>query len=203
MRQRQGGASLQAALQSAQQTKKPGGERTLADTLSSILYAAYLGDPDGPALAAGNVALRHELGAGGVLGPRYPWRLPTEGHSSKGWRVSGSLLGLDVALARLSLRRLDSMVMPPEPRMVSSERQTASLTVALLNPLAVSDAARDEIAAALARGRARLDALQRERSRRRRGRTRRGPERVAPRRRSAGRWPTTARTGARSCRPSN
>ena len=54
VRQRQGGASLQAALQVTQQTKKPGGERTLADTLSSILYAAYLGDPDGPALAAGN-----------------------------------------------------------------------------------------------------------------------------------------------------
>ena len=95
-----------------------------------------------------------------MVGPRYPWRLPTEGHSGKGWRVSGSLLGLDAALARLSLRRLDSMVMPPEPRMVSSERQTAALTVALQNPLALSDATRDEIAAALARGRARLDALQ-------------------------------------------
>ena len=160
VRERQGGASLQAALQSAQQTKKPGGERVLADALTSILYAAYLGAPDGPALAAGNVALQHDLGAGGVLGPRYPWRLPTEGHSGKGWRVSGSLLGLDAALARLSLRRLDSMVMPPEPRMVSSERQTAALTVVLQSPIALSDAARDEIAAALARGRARLETLQ-------------------------------------------
>ena len=44
--------------------------------------------------------------------------------------------------------------------MVSSERQTAALTVALQNPLTLSDATRDEIAAALARGRARLDALQ-------------------------------------------
>ncbi len=33
------------------------------------------------------------------------------------------------------------------------------MTVSLLNPLALTDAARDEIAAALARGRARLDAL--------------------------------------------
>ena len=47
--------------------------------------------------------------------------------------------------------------------MVSSERQTASLTVSLLNPSALSDAARDEIAAALARGRARLEALDAER----------------------------------------
>jgi len=159
VRARQGGATLQAALQSAQQVQKPGGDRVLANTLTSILYAAYLGDPQGPALAAGNVALRHDIVATGVLGPRGAWRLPAEGHSGKGWRVSGSLLGLDVALARMSLRRLDSNVMPPEPRMVSSERQTAALTVSLLNPLALSDAARDEIAAALARGRARLDAL--------------------------------------------
>ena len=160
VRQRQGGASLRAALESAQLNQKTGGgDRVLADTLTSILYAASLGDPQGPALAGGNVALRHELGATGVLGPRGAWRLPSEGHSGKGWRVTGSLLGLDVALSRLSLRRLDASLMPPEPRLVSSERQTASLTVSLLNPLALSDAARDEIAAALARGRARLDAL--------------------------------------------
>jgi hypothetical protein len=159
VRQRQGGVSLRTALERAQQTQKAGGDRVLADTLTSILYAASLGDPEGPALAGGNVALRHELGASGVMGPRGAWRLPTEGHSGKGWRVTGSLLGLDVALARLSLRRLDASLMPPEPRLVSSERQTASLTVSLLNPLALSDAGRDEIAAALARGRARLDAL--------------------------------------------
>jgi hypothetical protein len=93
------------------------------------------------------------------MGPRTAWRLPTEGHSGKGWRVSGSLLGLDVALARLSLRRLDAGTMPPEPRLVSAERQTASVSVALINPLAMTDAGRDEIAAALARGRARVDAL--------------------------------------------
>lgn len=159
VRQRQGGATLGAALKSAQ-TQKAGGDRILTDTLTSILYAAYLGDPQGPALAAGNVALRHELGTSGVMAQRMPWRLPTEGHSDKGWRVSGSLLGLDVGLARLSLRRLDSMVMPPEPRLVSSERQTAAVTVSLQNPLHLSDEGRDEIAAALARGLARLEALE-------------------------------------------
>ena len=40
VRQRQGGTSLQTALQSARQTKGPGGDRALADTLTSILYAA-------------------------------------------------------------------------------------------------------------------------------------------------------------------
>ncbi len=160
IRQRQGGASLLAALQAAQQPQKNGnGDKVFNDTLTSILYAAYLGDPQGPAMSAGNVALRHELGASGLAVMRSAWRLPTESHTAKGWRVTGSLLGLDIGLARLSLRRLDSTTMPPEPHMVIAERQTASTTVALLNPVAMSDAARDEIAAALARGRARLEAL--------------------------------------------
>jgi hypothetical protein len=159
IRQRQGGLSLTAALEQAQKTPGERSEPVLAETLTSILYAAHLGDPEGPALATGNIALRHELGHVGTAGTRGAWKLPSEGHGAGGWRVTGSLLGLDVALARMSLRRLDSSVMPPEPKLVSAERQTAALTVALSNPAALSDAARDEIAAALGRGRARLAAL--------------------------------------------
>jgi hypothetical protein len=159
VRRRQGGVALGAALQAALSPQKSGGERVLADTLTSILYAAYLGDPQGPAVVGGNVAARHELGTVVAIGPRLAWRLPTEGHTSKGWKVTGSLLGLDVALARLSLRRLDWTEMPPEPQMVSAERQNMALTVALMNARLLTDAGRDEIAAALARGRARLDAL--------------------------------------------
>jgi hypothetical protein len=158
LRERQGGASLSAALEQAEKGTDRG-DRTLAETLASILYAAYLGDPNGPAVSAGNLALRHDLGMVAGLGGRMAWRLPTEGHTAKGWRVTGSLLGLDVALARLALRRLDASVMPPEPRMVSAERHTASLTVVLFNPNLLSDASRDEIAAALSRGRARVAAL--------------------------------------------
>jgi len=159
VRQRQGGVTLGPALQGVLSPQKVGGDRVLADTLTSILYAAYLGDPQGPAVIGGNVALRHEIGTVVAIGPRMAWRLPTEGHTSKGWKVTGSLLGLDLGLARLSLRRLDSTVMPPEPQLVSAERQTVSTSVALLNPGTLTDATRDEIAAALARGRARLDAL--------------------------------------------
>jgi hypothetical protein len=161
VRERQGGTTLSQALERFDSKEAKGAvdrESVLADTLSSILYAAYLGDPEGPALGGGNIALRHELGSAGA-GSRSAWRLPTEGHSGRGWRVSGSLLGLDVALARMALRRLDFNVMPPEPKLVSAERQTAALSVALLNAASLRDADRDEIAAALARGRARLAAL--------------------------------------------
>ena len=163
VRERQGGPSLSEAM--AATRKATGGknversESLLADTLVSIAYAAYLGDPDGPAVLSGNIALRHELGSFGLSAARSAWRLPTEGHAGKGWHLTGSLLGLDVGLARMALRRLDSNVMPPEPRIVSAERQTAALTVALLNTSRPRDTARDEIASALGRGRARLAAL--------------------------------------------
>ena len=80
VRERQGGLSLDAALAaaadgSADAVRRAGARprasnnqhtgteagKALADTLASILYAAYLGDPDGPAVTSGNAALRHDL----------------------------------------------------------------------------------------------------------------------------------------------
>jgi hypothetical protein len=164
VRSRQGGLPLSQALEALEKHKGDAGERGLANTLTSMVYAACLGDPEGPALSAGNIALQHDLGSESPLGTRAAWQVPTDSHSSKGWKVAGSLLGLDVPLARMWLRRMDAMSMPPEPRMVSAERQITALTVALLNASALTDAARDEIAAALARGRARVEALNGDRA---------------------------------------
>ena len=163
-RKRQGGLALDAALAEIEKTKNDKGELALANALTSILYAGSLGDPDGPALSIENIATRHDLESSNGFGPRAAWRLPSEGHTQKGWRINGSLLGLDTALARMALRRLDATAMPLEPRLVSAERQTAALSVMLLNPLTLTDATRDEIAAALGRGRARLNALSADRS---------------------------------------
>jgi hypothetical protein len=134
---------------------------SLAGTLASILYASSLGDPEGGALVGGNVALRHDFGVSpGLARTTLAWRLPREEFgTAQGWRLSGSLLGLDLALARLAIRRMDSGDMPREPRLTANERQTMFLTAAWMRPGAMSDAARDELAAALGRGRARIDAL--------------------------------------------
>jgi hypothetical protein len=134
-------------------------DRLLADTLASVVYAAYLGDPDGPAMSGGNVAARHDLGLTADLPgrPAAVWQIAVEEFGGRaGWRLKGSLLGLDAALSRLALRRLDDGTMPVEPRLSRSDREAASETVAMLNGRAMTDAARNEIAAALARGRARL-----------------------------------------------
>ena len=63
------------------------------------------------------MSARHDLGMSDPLGLSTTWRLPREEHSRGVWRVSGSLLGLDVALARLALRRIDDGEMPRAPRL--------------------------------------------------------------------------------------
>ncbi len=171
VRREQGGAPLDAALDAVIAAETDGAAdraaaaaglaagQALGDTLASILYAAHLGDPSGAGVISGNVALRHDLGLE-VATSGMPWRLPAEDFSGRaGWRVRGSLLGLDAALGRLALRRIDPTAMPAEPKMAAHPRIALSVTAALLNPFAMTDRARDEIAATLGRGRARVASL--------------------------------------------
>jgi hypothetical protein len=134
----------------------------LADTLTSIVYAVYLGAPDSPALSGGNVAFRHDLGF--TQKRSVPWQVPPGWSwpgedSAGGWRVLGSLLGLDVGLSRLALRWLSADAMPPMPLLNANERRTLAESVALLSQHDFSDADRDRIAAALELGRARIASL--------------------------------------------
>lgn len=167
VRERQGGTSLDDALAAAlspstshEKTQKTA-PHPLGDVLASLVYAGPIGDPDGSPLSAGDAALRHDLADGPPKRRKYAgWQLPTEEFGAPGgWRLQGSLLGLEVPLAGLALRRLDNGTMPPGPRLTSSERHAAALTVVLMSPNAMNDAARDEITAAIGRGRARVDAL--------------------------------------------
>ena len=164
VRERQGGLTLDAALSAAgapTAADRSGrsardSDQGLAETLTSIVYAMYLGDPDGAAVTSGSVALRHDFGlpAGTARGVGDAWRIPIERFDNRTpWRVRGSLLGLEAALSRLTLRRTDRTDMPREPTIGSQDRQTIMLTAALMHPFALSDQSRDAIAAAITRGR--------------------------------------------------
>jgi hypothetical protein len=157
---------LDAAAAAAPEMRLPL-EQALAESVVSIVYAVHLGEPDGAAASAGDVARRHDfhLPDGSAVAGSEPWRLPREepGHRS-GWRVVGSLLGLDIALGRLALRRLDLTDMPGEPTMSTSERASATLTAVLFGPIHVSDDTAAEIAAAIKRGRTRVAALRADRA---------------------------------------
>ena len=175
VRDRQAGPTLDGSLAPAAKPSADRSARTpdessqgLAETLTSIVYAIDLGDPEGAAVTSGNVALRHDFGlpTGAARGSGDAWQVPIERFDSRtAWRVRGSLLGLEAALSRLRLRRIDRTDMPGEPTLGSQDRQTIMLTAALLDPFAMSDRSRDAIAGAIARGRRIVEALAADRSR--------------------------------------
>ena len=75
------------------------------------------------------------------------------------WHVDGSLLGLDVGLAKLGLRRLGMTIMLDPPTLASNERDTFVASAALTNAFALTDAGRDAIADAIEAGRRRVKTL--------------------------------------------
>lgn len=134
----------------------------IADALLTLIYAPALGDPEGPALLGGDVAQRHNFGLVGPAGMRrdfVAWSLPREqvGDGSP-WHVEGSILGLDIALARLALRRIADNEMPVAPTINLNDQLTFARTVMALNPRLLRDADRDRIVASIARGRERVKA---------------------------------------------
>ncbi len=140
----------------------PVADAIAGEALLSLAYAVDLGDPDGTVLLAGNAARRHDFGLGlndADARARFSWAPPKQDVSpGSPWHVTGSALGLDVALASLALRRVDMGRISAAPTLTSNERQTFAVSVALMSPAELTDADRDAIAAAIARGRARLAA---------------------------------------------
>lgn len=132
----------------------------LACVLSSLVYAPHLGARNSPALLGGDPSARHDFGLAETrpdIRALTPWSLPADARDqASGWRVTGSLLGLDLALGRLALRRLPSEEMPQAPRVTDVERRAFTEPLVLLSPFDQSEEARDKLVAALARGRARL-----------------------------------------------
>jgi len=131
-----------------------------ASVMSAIAYAPHLGEPDSLELLAGDPAERHSFGFEERI-PEIravnPWRMPQRiVGMSGGWRLTGSMLGLDVGLARLAVRRLETDGLPPPPTGNDIDRSALAAAVVLSNPFDVSDAGRDELATAVRRGRARV-----------------------------------------------
>lgn len=158
VRARQGGESLAEALRACPSTA-PGGDEDrcgagLGRALLSIVYAAHLGDPEGPALAGADPSVRHDFGSA-------PWALPEEGAGpGTPWHVRGSLLGLERPLARLSLHRLAGDDLPEGPPVLDGEhRRRLAAPAALANPRELADADRDALAVAIEAGRRRVASI--------------------------------------------
>ena len=139
-----------------------GDAQRIADALLVLIYTPALGDPEGPALLGGDIPSRHGFGLDGAAGLRreqLAWALPREqvGDGSP-WHLEGALLGLDIALARLALRRIADNEMPVAPSINLNDQLTLARTVVAMNPHEFRDDDRDQLVAAIARGRARVAA---------------------------------------------
>jgi hypothetical protein len=135
-------------------------DEMLAYSLLSFAYAVEVGDPDGAVLLAGDVSHRHDFGFAlkdADLRLRTAWAIPRqEVVPSVPWHVTGSLLGLDIALAPLALRRMSADGVLEAPKLTANEREAFALSVSLMNPFALRDADRDAIADAIEMGRRRV-----------------------------------------------
>ncbi|MGE3491129.1 MAG: hypothetical protein AB7N29_14070 [Vicinamibacterales bacterium] len=161
-------ADHQRILEVREQLESPGldaalasGEpQQIADALLAIVYAPALGDPAGPALLGADIITRHDFGLDAPAAIRragMAWGLPRE-HVGDGvpWRIQGALLGLELGLARLSLRRLADNEMPVEPTLNLNDQLTIARSIHALNARELTDAHRDRIVEAIARGRRRV-----------------------------------------------
>lgn len=132
--------------------------KALADALTALVYAVALGQADGAVMLGRDVATRHDFGlrSSSLMRRLVPWSPPEERQGSGAWHVSGALVGLDAALARLALRRVADQQMPQAPTMTLNDFATLTRTIVNLVPHDLLDADRDAIAAAIGRGRQRV-----------------------------------------------
>jgi hypothetical protein len=138
-------------------------DEALGEALLSLAYALDLGDPDGTPMLARNVAVRHDFGFGrrdAAIRARTIWSIPRQDFlPGVPWHVTGSVLGLDIALGTLSLRRINLDRLGDAPRLPSNEREAFAISVAMLNPRLMRDRDRTAITEAISRGRRRVAGL--------------------------------------------
>ena len=133
----------------------------LARGLLEVSYAIALGQPDGAAISAPDAASRHEFGFDlpgfGRLGA---WKRPGAGSDRvRDWHVTGSILGLDVALAASSLARLSTRPPATRPTLNDEDRRVLTETVVLMNPADLEPDDHRTLVAALKSGRERAARL--------------------------------------------
>ena len=132
----------------------------LARGLTQLVYATALGRPERAEFSAEEAAAHHDFGArlNGVRNALGPWEHPVlSSGPGRESRVTGSLLGLDVALAPFSLVRLSSRLPPGKPTLNENDRRALIESVVLVREL--GDADRDRIVDAIRKGRDRLAAV--------------------------------------------
>ena len=137
-------------------------DHMLGETLVALAYAPVTGDASTLLGPSADLSHKHTFGVAertgsSELARKTAWRRPTPGSRAvAGDAITGSLLGVDLALAPKRLRRIASNKLPGPPTLNGNDMETFVTTVALFNPRRLSDASLRAIAAAVTRGRERV-----------------------------------------------
>jgi len=125
-----------------------------------IAYAIALGQPEHAAISVADVARRHDFGIHADAPHNTgPWMLPVADVSARGYRISGAVLGLEMALAEFALTRVSTKTPPRKPTISSEERAVFVASVPLVEPALLSDDDRDRIVDAMRTARTRVAAI--------------------------------------------
>jgi hypothetical protein len=127
-----------------------------AMALAEAAYASALGSGEELPLRSRDAARRHAFGPPRKFEtPRdHAWLPPRVVNDRRtAWHVSGSLLGLDVGLAHLSLRRATRRPPPRAPLLNDGDRDVLAATVVLIDRRRLTPESQAAVRTAVARGR--------------------------------------------------
>jgi hypothetical protein len=134
-----------------------------ADAVLSLSYAIAWSDSTGLARLDRELTRRHDFGLtmrSKNARVRASWAVPRLVFAAgQSWRVVGGVLGLEMALASLSLRKIDAAPPRGEPRLLSTNRYSFMQSFGLLDVFALRDPDARAMAEAIARGQQRVAGL--------------------------------------------
>ena len=141
-------------------TKGSAADEAWANAVAVLSYAIALGQPEHSTVSVADLARRHDFGLRAETGRTSgPWMIPVAEVSPRGYRISGALLGLDVALADFSLTRVSSRAPLRKPSISSEERAIFIATVPLVEPALLADEDADRIVRAMEAARGRIASI--------------------------------------------
>jgi hypothetical protein len=130
-------------------------EQVLAQSLLSLAYTRHLGDPDTVVLTDDGLAQRHDFGVAAAATDA--WARAAESIEGSDRHLVGSLMGIDLALAKFALRRLSETV-PAAPSMNTVVLQEVRETVVQAARQPPTDDQLAMVAGGIKRGRERVAA---------------------------------------------
>ena len=133
----------------------------LARGLMVLAYAAGLGQPDNAVISPLDAASRHNFGFDlPGFGRAGVWRWPASGADRvRDWHLTGSMLGIDLALSQHALVRISNRPPSTRPSLNDEDRIVLSESVVLMEPTRLTSEDHAAIVRTLKRGRERVASL--------------------------------------------